>query len=69
MRRTSRRSVAVGAALVVGLSGLAGCDNGSEIEQPATEEPGFESQLPDADSVDEQAPADDAEDDFEPENG
>jgi hypothetical protein len=66
VRRTSRRSAAVGVALVVGLSGLAGCDNGSEIEQPATEEPDFETQLPDADSVDEQAPADDAEDDFEP---
>ena len=66
MRETSRRLAAVGAALVVGLSGLAACDNGSEVE-PTTEEPGFETQLPDADNVDEQAPADDAEDDFEPE--
>ena len=67
MRRTSRALAAVGAALVVGLSGLTGCDNGSQVE-PSTEEPGFETQLPDADNIDEQAPADDAEDDFEPES-
>ena len=49
-----------GAVAALALLGVTACQTGTDLE-PTTEEPGFQSRLPDADNVDEQL--DDEEDD------